>query len=598
MKKIFLILLTFISLNVFSQTRNFKVLEGSFHKVEGCVTIPAHTDMNNLPMGLIKIIPENITEQERTRLFFEGNLAMDIEVEQKVGETWVYVTARAATFLRIKHPDFGVTEFNIPMEIEPNQCYEMVLQYIPPVTSSEQAKPQNNFLSIIADQPNAIIYIDGEYVGEKEGYKSLTIGTTHTWKVECDLYHTESGMVKITDADNVVNVNMRPAYGYLNVTSAPENDALVFINNKKVGTTPYKSDKLASGDYTVKVMKEMFSATEDVFTVTDGNTTMAKLDMSANFVTLTVSTDATSDIYIDENLKGKGSWSGRVSAGNHLIEVKKDNHKTVTKEITLQQGTDEKIEVEAPKPIYGFLEITSNPMQADVIVDGKNYGRTPKMINDLIIGNHKLELRKQGYVSLTKNITIKEGETLSVNEVLQADKATAVNNVPAVNAVDKKTQDKKPVDAINFVTLNAAYSVAPQTSFGLTYGHVKKVGFFVSAMSNFNFMFSGNAWEDMYNENEAVFTGESSNARLSLTGGVLMKIAGPVYVKLGAGYGMRVKCWELSGKWYEYAPDTYRGVDLTAGMMLNTKGLAISADVVTTNFKTVEIKLGIGVNFN
>lgn len=592
MKKIFLILLTFISLNVFSQTRNFKVLEGSFHKVEGCVTIPAHTDVNDLPMGVIKIIPENITEQERAKLVFEGNLAMGIEVEQRVGETWVYVTARAATFLRIKHPDFGVTEYNIPMEIEPNQCYEMVLQYIPPASSSAQTKPQNNFLSIIADQPNAIIYIDDEYVGEKEGFKSLAIGTTHTWKVECDLYHTESGTVRITDADNVVNVNMRPAYGYLKVTSTPENGALVFVNNKKVGTTPFASDKLASGNYTVKVMKEMFATAENVYTVSDGSTTVANLDMSANFVTLTVNTDTASDIYIDEELKGKGSWSGRMSTGSHLIEVKKDKHTTVTKEITLQQGADHKVDVEAPKPICGFLEVTSNPMQADVIIDGKNYGRTPKMINDLIIGEHKLELQKQGYVTLTKNITIKENETLSVSEMLQADNETAVN------ATAKKTGDKKLDKAINYVTINAAYSVAPQTSFGLTYGQVKKVGFFVSVMSNFNFMFGGNAWDDIYNENEAVFSGKSSNARLSLTGGVMMKIADPVYVKLGAGYGMRVKCWELSGKWYEYAPDTHKGIDLTAGIMLNTGKCIISADVVTTNFKTMEVKLGIGLNWN
>ena len=585
-------MLTFISLNVFSQTRNFKILEGSFQKVEGCVTIPAHTDVNDLPMGVIKIIPENITEYERTRLIFEGNLAMGIEVVQKVGETWVYVTARAATFFRIKHPDFGVTEFNIPMEIEPNQCYEMVLQYISPTTSSGQSKPQNNFLSIIADQPNAIIYIDEEYVGEKEGFKSLTIGTTHTWKVECDLYHTESGTVNITDADNVVNVKMRPAYGYLNVTSSPESGALVFVNNKKVGTTPYKSDKLASGDYTVKVMKEMFAATEDVFTVTDGNTTVAKLDMSANFVTLTVNTDAVSDIYLDEEFKGKGRWSGRVSTGSHLIEVKKDNHKTVIKEITLYHGADENVTVDAPEPICGFLEVTSTPMQADIIVDGKNYGRTPKMINNLIVGEHKLEFQKQGYLSLTKIVTIKEGETLSVNGKLQPDNETAVN------AVDEKPIGKNLDNAINFVTLNAAYSVAPQTSFGLTYGQVKKMGFFVSAMTNFNFKFGGNAWNDMYDENEAVFSGESYKARLSLTGGLLLQVAGPVYVKLGAGYGMRVKCWELSGKWYEYAPDTHRGVDLTVGMMLNTNGLAISADVVTTNFKTLEIKLGIGMNWN
>lgn len=185
MKKIVFLLLTFLSINLFAQSDTFKVKEGSFHHVQGCVTIPARYDINDLPMAVIKIIPENINEQDRTKLFFEGNLAMDIEVEQKVGETWVYVTAKAVTFLRIKHPDFGVTEYNVPLEIEPNQCYEMVLQ--------NTAKGQNNnFIAINSDPSGAEIYLDGKHYGqtpnmiteieigeyvlrlEKEGYNTLT----------------------------------------------------------------------------------------------------------------------------------------------------------------------------------------------------------------------------------------------------------------------------------------------------------------------------------------------------------------------------------------------------------------------------------------
>ena len=155
---------------------------------------------------------------------------------------------------------------------------------------------------------------------------------------------------------------------------------------------------------------------------------------------------------------------------------------------------------------------------------------------------------------------------------------------------------------INFLTVNAAYSVAPQMSYGLTYGQVKKLGWFVSAMTNFGFRFDANEWEELYSlysSDEAIISGNSSKARLSLTGGLLLRLGGPVYMKLGAGYGVRVKCWEMSsGGWYEYTPDTYRGVDLTAGLMFNTNGCAISADVVTTNFKTLEFKLGIGINWN
>lgn len=703
----------FVAIGVYAQSDSFKVKEGSFHHVQGCVTIPAHTDQNDLPMGVIKIIPENINEQQRMKLKFEGNLATGIEVEQKEGETWVYVTAKAVTFLRIKHPDFGVTEFYPPMEIEANQCYEMVLQYVPIVPASGPVKPQNNFVTIVADQPNAAIYIDDEYIGDKEGFKSLPIGSTHTWKIECELFHTESGSISIDSEEAIViEKTLRPAYGFLNVDSKPESNAVVYINNKRMGETPYSSDRLASGTYKVRVMKEMFKTTEDTFVVTDGQTTNAVLDMSANFVTLTLNTDADSDIYVDEQFKAKGQWSGRLSEGTHFIEVKKDKHRTVSKNVNLTLGKNETIMMDSPEPIYGFLEISSSPIRADIYIDDKHYGQTPKVISDIIIGTHELKLQKQGCATLTKTITIKEGETTALNETLSTGKEVSISTgqsgdkiyvdgnhvgtsplttnisfgkhevkatrgnqtttktvdvtissgkqecilafgkMIAINSsakgddiyVDGKKVGETPMNidlslgnhdievrrgklcdkrnvriatdspttytlqpsmenylnnGIRFLTLNVAYSVAPQMSYGLTYGQVKKLGWFVSAMTNFGFRFGANEWEESYSAGEATTSGNSSKARLSLTGGLLLRLGGPVYMKLGAGYGVRVKCWELSsGGWYEYATDTYRGVDLTAGLMFNTNGCAISADVVTTNFKTIEFKLGIGINWN
>ena len=715
-KSLVLFLLMLVNIGVYAQSDTFKVKDDSFHKIEGCITIPARYDDNDYPMAVVKIIPENINEQDRAKLYFEGNLATFIEVEQNIGETWVYLTAEAATFLRIKHPDFGATEFWFPMSLKPKQCYEMVLQYVPIVTTPGTVKPQNNFVTIVADQPNAAIYIDDEYIGDKEGFKSLPIGSTHTWKIECELFHTESGSISIDSEEAIViEKTLRPAYGFLNVDSKPESKAVVYINNKRVGETPYSSDRLASGTYKVRVMKEMFKTTEDTFVVADGQTTNAVLDMSANFVETTISTDALSDIYVDEQFKAKGQWSGRLSEGTHFIEVKKDKHRTVSKNINLTLGKNETIMMDSPEPIYGFLEISSSPIRADIYIDGRHYGQTPKVISDLIIGKYELKLTKQGYATLINSINIIEGETLKINETLQEGKEISITTgqngdkiyvddnymgesplivnldygnhevkamrgdrnatrnidvkvdggdtevmltfgkLVTINSnnkgddiyVDGKKMGTTPMDidlslgshevevrrgklcetktltvnntssvpyyfepkkeplnkylsrGINFITLNAAYSIAPQMSYGLTYGQVKKFGWFVSAMTNFGFRLKANEWEELYSADEAIISGNSSKARLSLTGGLLLRLGGPVYMKLGAGYGVRVKCWELSsGGWYEYAPDTYRGVDLTAGLMFNTNGCAISADVVTTNFKTIEFKLGIGINWN
>lgn len=228
MKKIFLLLLSFIALNSFGQSKSFKALEGSFHHIEGCITIPAHTDQNDLPMAVIKIIPDNISEQERTRLTFEGNLATDIEVEQKVGETWVYVTAKAITFLRIKHPDFGVTELNIPMEIEPNNCYEMVLQYV--------EEPKNDSYVVIDSNPKgADMYIDGQHYGKTPDIiKELPIGK-HELRLEKAEYNPITKIFIIKEGENL---NFKETLSSIYVEEEQTvNEKVVVANNDNIETT-------------------------------------------------------------------------------------------------------------------------------------------------------------------------------------------------------------------------------------------------------------------------------------------------------------------------------------------------------------------------
>ena len=519
MKKFLLVLFALISINVFAQSDSFKVKEGSFHHVQGCVTIPVHTDQNDLPMGVIKIVTDNINEQQRAKLSFEGNLAMGIEVEQHEGETWVYVTARAATFLRIKHPDFGVTEFNIPMEIEANKCYEMTLQYVNNqpeygflaisseptdadiyidgkhygktnnvitdlavgthelklekegystvtktfiMTKGETLKlnetlhavvNKKTYLIVQADQPDAVVYIDGEMLGAKEARKLVDDGTTHTYKIECKLYHEESGTVTVKDK-TVVNKTLRPAFGYLNISSTPEQGANVWVDGDLLGVTPIKTDKLASGTHTVRVMKDMYKMTEKSFTVTDGQTTNATLNMSANFVTLTLTVDTDSDIYVDEEYKGKGKWTGRLSEGAHIFEARKANHKPSKKSMDLVLGENKTIKLDAPTPINGTIDIDSSPMGATIYIDGKHYGETPNYISDILIGEHELKLTKQGCAPITKTINIKEGETLTINEKLQTGKEISIST--------DKYGDKIYVDG-NYV------GVSPLTT-NLSYG--------------------------------------------------------------------------------------------------------------------------------
>lgn len=590
MKKLLLILFVFISLNVFGQ---IKVKENSFRKIDGFVMLDKyeHTDMNNAPMALIKISTENINAEQRRKFTFKGNLATFFDVHFEPGEIYLYVSAAAATFIEIIHDDYGKTEFTLPYDLCDFCGYEMVI--VRPNADYDNM-PQINYLVINADQDNAAIYIDGNYVGDKEASRSFEIGSKHTWKIDCKLYHSESGEVTITSGDAIeISKTLRPAYGYINVTTNPEMNAVVFIDNERVGTTPYKSDKMPSGTYSVRIVKEMYDAVENTFIIEDGETTLAEMNLSAGFMKLIVKADPDSDIYIDSDYKGKGEWNGEVLFGTHYLEARKENHKPAVMKVELDKNSTNEFVLENPRPITGHIDINTSPMKADIYLDGKHYGTTPKVISNIIIGVHKLKLEKDGYVALEKDIVVEEGEMLSLNEKLLEDvkQQSTKQKDDKVKSVDGKTE------SVNFLTLNAAYSVAPQISFGFTYGQVKKIGWFVSAMTGTSFEgfnVNGRSYE------EAALTGETASSRLSITGGVALRVGNsPVYLKAGAGYGMRVRaCETIHGDYVEYTPDTYKGLEMTAGLQFNLKKITLGVDAVTTNFKYLELKLGIGINWN
>ncbi len=277
---------------------------------------------------------------------------------------------------------------------------------------------QKTYLIVKADQADARIYIDGELVNTGEASKSVNIGTTHTYKIECKLYHEENGSVTINDR-TTIEKKLRPNFGYISVTTSPEQGAKVYIDDEYLGLSPIKSDKLKSGSHKVMVMKDMYKMKEQSFIVNDGQTTNANILMSVNFVTLTVDTDADSDIYVDEEYKGKGRWTGRAAEGFHAIEARKANHKTSRTTVDLALGESKNITLEAPKPITGSVDINSSPMGAEIYIDGKHYGQTPIIIEDVLIGEHELKLDKDDYALLMKNITIEEGKTLALEDTLE-----------------------------------------------------------------------------------------------------------------------------------------------------------------------------------
>ena len=108
MKKIFLILLIFISLTSFAQ---LQVKDGSFRKIDELVV-----DEDDDVLALVNISIEKIKGSQKSKFeFFDAQMEM---VEQKVGKKNIQILLPPETqSMSVYHPDYGDLEYVFPEKL-------------------------------------------------------------------------------------------------------------------------------------------------------------------------------------------------------------------------------------------------------------------------------------------------------------------------------------------------------------------------------------------------------------------------------------------------------------------------------------------------
>ena len=431
-----LIFVLFLSIAGYAQ---LEVKPGSFKEVPGFVNINTdiYDDENGVLFAVIKVNTLNINDKQRRELFFKGNEATSVELEYKVGEVWVYVSSKPATYLKISHPQLGFTEFWFPFDLQPKKGYEMVL---------------------------------------------------------------------------VNNSSSEPAaFGALTVTSKPENDATILFNGTYLNyKTPYTNDMIAVGEYEITVSKERYKPITKTVTVAANEKQNVEFDLPIDVATITINTDDTTAIYIDDKYMGFGKWSGELYSGEHKIFLNKSIYQQAEKIIQVKGGENQTINIELPtlpcavitliaddrtktfiddqelwspgthktklttgkhKITYqkracrpdstvitvvagqnatyelhptpyehGNLRITSEPSGATVFVDYVEVGVTPLEFHDLSVGwVHHYKIVKEGYMETTGDFLLENDNMYEINETLAYYPADMITKaVFTVNADSKK----------------------------------------------------------------------------------------------------------------------------------------------------------------
>jgi hypothetical protein len=70
-----------------------------------------------------------------------------------------------------------------------------------------------------------------------------------------------------------------------------------------------------------------------------------------------------------------------------------------------------------PPPTTGSVSIQTNPVDAEIYINGELKGRSPLILDEIPVGQCAVEIRKANYRSITKNVEIIGGEIQNINDV-------------------------------------------------------------------------------------------------------------------------------------------------------------------------------------
>jgi len=431
-------------------------------------------DQNGDVCAIIKVVT---TE---TGFSWDGDQLGITKVESKVGEYWLYVPYGAKR-LTIKHPQLGLLrDYRYEEAIQKATVYELVLISGKVTTSIVPAAPV--WLTIRSNPAGADVYINGVLKGITPLPVKLLPGK-HIYRVEKPMYHIAAGTAEITgmekDGKRDLPLELKPAFGSINIYTSPLQGATVLIDDTETGkTTPFSMPKIKSGTHKITVRKDNFQPKSVELLIKDGQLTEDTIALSSTgvYVTLNASNDA--DIYIDGAVVGRGTYQGQIPAGVSTFEAKKEGYYSDKKDKDLAVGESITINL-AVQPIVGSLDVVSSPMDATVFLNGEQKGTTPITLKNLMVGKYELKLEKEGYFGSLNDITITENKTAEVNEKLLVRQEKTAETVTTetkkepekqapIKTVDKKADKPLVIPANKPIYHADYYKYRTQKTFWLT----------------------------------------------------------------------------------------------------------------------------------
>ncbi|MCG2717187.1 MAG: PEGA domain-containing protein, partial [Candidatus Marinimicrobia bacterium] len=305
----------------------------------------------------------------------------------------------------------------------------------------EVLKPNFGSVAINTNPPGATITINDKIETVKTPHKIARLSSgRHTLKLTLPEYRDYETTILIDDEkESVLDIELVPAFGYLNLSSIPS-EAEVMIGEKVIGKTPIKDFKLMSGEHLINVRADYYKEVQEIIIIEDGKTLDRNIDLPPNFGRLSVqAAPEGSKIYIDGKFRGNSpAVIEPIMVGSHKVVIDNGEHYK-SEERTVFIGLDQTEVIQTSlKELVGQLIVSTNPPGAKIIIDGEYYklnngavAKTPMKLSRVWAGKRTITFDMPGYSEGETEVNVKEDQINVVKVTL--DKIVFIK--PRINAL-------------------------------------------------------------------------------------------------------------------------------------------------------------------
>jgi len=284
---------------------------------------------------------------------------------------------------------------------------------------------------------------------------------------------------KVVDYFNSVK---KALVGYLAVSSSPAG-AKVSLNGDFLSLTDFFPLEVLAGEYTVEIAREGYRTETRTISIAPKATETLQVELTRTLASAFVVTEpAGVEIWLDgqlrtttsgtpgpellEMVRGKGLDPGRASGrtelgnlslGSHNLEFRKKCYETVKRQIEVPEARDYETDGIKLQDSVGSLQLRSEPPGGRIFLDGEPMGITPKDLDAVCSGKHRIEV-KHTSGKFIQDVVVGKDESLTLDCPIRPSLAylgvvaeSAAGERVAPDVEEKLIENLQKMATLNFV---------------------------------------------------------------------------------------------------------------------------------------------------